>query len=172
MSWSVSFIQWIIVFYYRCYLFYSLKYVVGSPPIGAVLTPSNQIIAPGSLKSFLFKINLVLSVYMDIVLTLSIQIVPIYQMKWSKRYFIWTNRSTFLNGEFYYVFNMIKQCRFIQWNVPWASYQIHKIAGCACARNTGNVFPATDLNGNRYLAIPACITARVLRMCRDARRDR
>ena len=24
---------------------------------------------------------------------------------------------------------------------PWASYQIHKIAGCACAGNAGNVFP-------------------------------
>ena len=24
---------------------------------------------------------------------------------------------------------------------PWASYQIRKIAGCACARNAGNVFP-------------------------------
>ena len=24
---------------------------------------------------------------------------------------------------------------------PWASYQIRKIAGCACAGNTGNVFP-------------------------------
>ena len=28
----------------------------------------------------------------------------------------------------------------------WASYQIRKIAGCACA---GNVFPATDFKGNR-----------------------
>ena len=27
--------------------------------------------------------------------------------------------------------------------VPWTSYQIHRIAGCACAGNTGNVFPAT-----------------------------
>ena len=25
----------------------------------------------------------------------------------------------------------------------WASYQIHKIPGCACAGNAGNVFPAT-----------------------------
>ena len=29
------------------------------------------------------------------------------------------------------------------WLGLWASYQIHKIAGCACAGNTGNVFPAT-----------------------------
>ena len=25
--------------------------------------------------------------------------------------------------------------------LPWASYQIRKIAGCACAGNAGNVFP-------------------------------
>ena len=31
----------------------------------------------------------------------------------------------------------------------WASYQIRKIAGCACAGNAGNVFPATDCNENR-----------------------
>ena len=31
----------------------------------------------------------------------------------------------------------------------WASYQIRKIAGCACAGNTGNVFPATDFKVNR-----------------------
>ena len=30
----------------------------------------------------------------------------------------------------------------------WASYQIRKIAGCACAGNAGNVFPATDFKGN------------------------
>ena len=29
--------------------------------------------------------------------------------------------------------------------ITWASYQIHKIANCACA---GNVFPATDFKGN------------------------
>ena len=27
--------------------------------------------------------------------------------------------------------------------LPWASSQISKIVGCACARNAGNVFPAT-----------------------------
>ena len=27
------------------------------------------------------------------------------------------------------------------WPSPWASYQIRKIAGCACARNAGKVFP-------------------------------
>ena len=54
----------------------------------------------------------------------------------------------------------------------WASYQIRKIACCTCAGNVGNVFPATDVKGNSYLAIPACITARASRTCRDSCRDR
>ena len=33
----------------------------------------------------------------------------------------------------------------------WASYQICKIAGCACAGNAGNVFPATNFKGNQPL---------------------
>ena len=53
----------------------------------------------------------------------------------------------------------------------WGSCQMCKIAGCACAGNAGNVFPATDFRGNRWLAIPACITARASRTCRDACRD-
>ena len=32
----------------------------------------------------------------------------------------------------------------------WASYQIHKIADCACARNAGNVFPATTGKRSRH----------------------
>ena len=47
-----------------------------------------------------------------------------------------------------------------------------KIAGYVCARNTRNVFPATDLKGNHWLAISACITARAWPTCRDASRDR
>ena len=31
----------------------------------------------------------------------------------------------------------------------WASYQIRKIVGCACAGNAGSVFPATDFKRNR-----------------------
>ena len=34
----------------------------------------------------------------------------------------------------------------------WASYQIRKIADCACAGNAGDVFPATDFKGNCGLA--------------------
>ena len=41
-------------------------------------------------------------------------------------------------------------------STPWASYQIRKIAGCACAGNTGSVFPATDFKGNR------CMTGKTL----------
>ena len=33
-------------------------------------------------------------------------------------------------------------------------------AKCACAGNSGNVFPANDFKGRRYLAIPACTPAR------------
>ena len=47
-----------------------------------------------------------------------------------------------------------------------------KIAGCPCAGNAGNVFPATDFKGNRLLAIPVCITARTSHTCRDACRVR
>ena len=61
---------------------------------------------------------------------------------------------------------------FIMDVLPWASCQIRKIAGCACAGNAGNVSPAADFKGNSQLAIPACITARASRTCRDACRDR
>ena len=56
------------------------------------------------------------------------------------------------------------------WDVithPWASYQIRKISGCACAGNASNVFP-----GHRGLAIPTCTTSRAWHTCRDACRDR
>ena len=36
----------------------------------------------------------------------------------------------------------------------------------------GTFSPAADFEGNRYLAIPACITARAWRTCCDACRDR
>ena len=55
---------------------------------------------------------------------------------------------------------------------PWAFYQICKIAGWACVGNAGNLFPATDYKGKRWLTIPACITARAWRTCCDACRDR
>ena len=54
----------------------------------------------------------------------------------------------------------------------WASYQILKTVGCACAGNAGSVFPATDFKGNCQIATPACITARTSRTCRDACRER
>ena len=49
----------------------------------------------------------------------------------------------------------------------WASCQVRKIVGCACAGNAGNVFSATA-----GLAILTCITARAWRRCRDACWDR
>ena len=44
------------------------------------------------------------------------------------------------------------------YQLPWASCQIHKIAGCACTGNAGNVFPH-----HRGLAFPICIMARASR---------
>ena len=55
----------------------------------------------------------------------------------------------------YYLYTMEQLLR-VNWHVmdldvmlPWASYQIRKIAGCACAGNARNVFLATDFKGNR-----------------------
>ena len=53
--------------------------------------------------------------------------------------------------------------------ISWASYQIRKSKGCACAGNAGNVFPAKYFKGNRSLTTPACI---VTRTCLGACRDR
>ena len=42
------------------------------------------------------------------------------------------------------IHNLITQIRnniYFWIYMPWASYQIRKIAGCACAGNAGNVFP-------------------------------
>ena len=47
--------------------------------------------------------------------------------------------------------------------MPWASYQIRKIAGCACAGNAGNVFPCRRFQGNPLVSDPGmhhgtCVT--------------
>ena len=54
----------------------------------------------------------------------------------------------------------------------WDSCHIQNNVSCPCMGNTGNVFPATDSRGSRYLAIPICITARASRTYRDAYRIR
>ena len=46
---------------------------------------------------------------------------------------------------------------------PWASYQIGKIASCACSGNAGNVFPATDFKRKPLVSDPGiyhgrCVT--------------
>ena len=46
---------------------------------------------------------------------------------------------------------------------PWASYQIHKIAGCACAGNAGNVFPGRRFKRKPLVSDPGmhhgtCVT--------------
>ena len=47
--------------------------------------------------------------------------------------------------------------------LPWASYQIRKIAGCACAGNAGNVFPRRRLQRKLLVSDPGmhpgtCVT--------------
>ena len=37
---------------------------------------------------------------------------------------------------------------------PWASYQIRKVAGCACAGNAGNVFPTRRLQRKPLVSDP------------------
>ena len=37
--------------------------------------------------------------------------------------------------------------RFLSWQ--WTCYQIRETAGCTCAGNAENVFPTTDVKGNR-----------------------
>ena len=44
-----------------------------------------------------------------------------------------------------------------------ASYQIRKTAGCACAGNAENVFPATEFKRNHQLAIPVCMSGSLTR---------
>ena len=56
--------------------------------------------------------------------------------------------------------NVYERCISLRYLVIWASYQIRKIASCACAGNAGNVLPR-----HRGLAIPTCITARA---CNDS----
>ena len=48
-------------------------------------------------------------------------------------------------------------------NGAWASYQIHKIAGCACAGNAGNVFPRRRFKRKALVSDPGmhhgtCVT--------------
>ena len=47
--------------------------------------------------------------------------------------------------------------------IPWASYQIRKIAGCACAGNAGNGFPRRRFQRKPLVSDPSmhhgtCVT--------------
>ena len=48
------------------------------------------------------------------------------------------------------------------WSCEWASYQIRQIAGCACAGNAGNVFPAGNFQGNRLISYHGVRQARAM----------
>ena len=50
-----------------------------------------------------------------------------------------------------------------EWPFQWASYQIRKIAGCACAGNAGNVFPRRRFQRKQLVSDPGmhhgtCVT--------------
>ena len=80
---------------------------------------------------------------------------------WMINTFIANSGTSYVNGE-----------QLVRDVLPRASYQIRKIAGCACTGNAWNVFSATDFQGNLKSAIPSSITARASRTCHDACRDR
>ena len=57
----------------------------------------------------------------------------------------------------------IKSVRSKELQVPWASYQIREIAGCACAGNAGNVFPCRRFQRKPLVSDPGmhhgtCVT--------------
>ena len=55
---------------------------------------------------------------------------------------------------------------------PWASYQIHKIAGCACAGNAENVSPHHWLQRKPLVSDPGLHHGTAWRTCHEACRDR
>ena len=62
----------------------------------------------------------------------------------------------YLSKPWYYLIYFSKRA-------PWTSYQIRKIAGCACARNAGNVFPRRRFQSKPLVTDPGmhhgtCVT--------------
>ena len=53
------------------------------------------------------------------------------------------------------------------WWLLWASYQIRKMAGCACAGNVGNIFPRRRIQRKPQVSDPGMHHG----TCRDACRD-
>ena len=93
------------------------------------------------------KMDMVYVVLMD---SRTLQQVPTNDMlshiKWNKNIF------------FLYIYDNTFTCdRFI---VQWASYQIRKIAGCACAGNAGNVFSRRRLQRKPLVSDPGMRHAR------------
>ena len=75
-------------------------------------------------------------------------------------YYIWVNLMLF--GKIKY-FNL--NLKVASWRTdPWASYQIRKTAGCACAGNAENAFSTTDFKGNSELThVPWCMSGSLTR---------
>ena len=69
------------------------------------------------------------------------------------------SRDISVAGKFSHLVNGL----YILINLPWTSYQIRKIAGCACARNAGNVFPRRRFQSKPLVSDPGmhhgtCVT--------------
>ena len=59
--------------------------------------------------------------------------------------------------------DFLHKCPVMRKAYPWASYQIRKIPGCACAGNAGNVFPRRRLQRKPLVSDPGmhhgtCVT--------------
>ena len=63
------------------------------------------------------------------------------------------------------LFNICINSILFQWTPfqLWVSYQMRKIADCACAGNAGNVFPTTDFKGNRVTHVLWCMSGSLTR---------
>ena len=69
--------------------------------------------------------------------------------KWGKTKLILQRLRNYVSNLSFVVFLWFSNSRFYLWPsglLPWVSYQISKIAGCACAGDAGNVSPASDPN--------------------------
>ena len=73
------------------------------------------------------------SIYIDISLSVFVKIEKQWYGNWRGNIMIRLARDVNLAD---YMVNVLADPQ-----APWASYQIRKIAGCACAGNAGNVFP-------------------------------
>ena len=68
------------------------------------------------------------------------KITPVYRQHFQVNFIEWNRIVTRISPQFV-LRGPINDYRTLDQMMAWASYQIRKIAGCACAGNAGNVFP-------------------------------